>query len=147
LVGDAKAVTFRCRNSGGRGRFRLLAHGDYPAPSSAQRHVASLPLAPFNVTPTEFALGPGDECDLHVDYAPLELGEHRASFVMVCDNCQVDNSILKENSSPQTHAPAPRTHHTLRFSCFVCLSLSLSLSLGWDTHSYLHAKKCPALEL
>ena len=46
-------------------------------------------MDPFNVTPTEFALEPGQEVALSVDYLPLELGEHRASFVLVCDNCQV----------------------------------------------------------
>ena len=27
--------------------------------------------------------------EIGVDYVPLELGEHRASFVMVCDNCDI----------------------------------------------------------
>lgn len=89
LVGDAQAISFRCKNRGGHGKFRLLSPADYPSPSVAQRHLKALNLEPFNVTPTEFALGPGEECEIIVDYAPLALGEHRAQFIMVCDNCQV----------------------------------------------------------
>jgi len=98
-VGDAQAISFRCKNRGGHGKFRLLSPADYPSPSVAQRYLKSLKLEPFNVTPTEFALGPGEECELIVDYAPLALGEHRAHFIMVCDNCQVRSSSLEKKKS------------------------------------------------
>jgi len=89
LVGDAKSVTFTCRNDGGPGKFRLLSPDDYPEPSTAQRNLFSLRMEPFNITPTEFSLEAGEEVNLCVDYVPLELGSHSAAFVMVCDNCQV----------------------------------------------------------
>lgn len=89
LVGDAKSVTFTCRNTGGAGRFRLLTPEDYPQPSAAQRHNVALRMYPFNVSPTEFSLEPGEAVDICIDYVPLELGKHSVSFVMLCDNCQV----------------------------------------------------------
>jgi hypothetical protein len=48
LVGDAKSVTFKCKNSGGRGKFRLLCPEDFPEPRTAQRNLVSLRMDPFN---------------------------------------------------------------------------------------------------
>mmetsp|Transcript_28938 Transcript_28938/g.67308 ORF Transcript_28938/g.67308 Transcript_28938/m.67308 type:complete len:2187 (+) Transcript_28938:98-6658(+) len=89
LVGDAKCITFDCHNVGGRGRFRLLMPEDFPEPSAAQRDNLALRMPPFNVTPTEFALNTGDSVEITVDYVPLELGQHQAKFILVCDNCQI----------------------------------------------------------
>jgi hypothetical protein len=50
------------------------------------------------VTPTEFSLASGEEVSIIIEYIPLELGSHEASFVLVCDNCQISTYSIKGQS-------------------------------------------------
>lgn len=84
LIGDAQRSSLQCTNTGGAGRFEVVAEVQ-----DELLEGRSLRIPPFTVYPTQFELRKGESVDLVFEYVPLNPGQSSRTFVIRCDNGQV----------------------------------------------------------
>jgi hypothetical protein len=100
LVGDASRVVFKCFNSGGVGKYRILHPDNYPrVPVDFDwEGMGCVRVPPFTVYPIEFTLRRNESIDITVEYVPRSLGNHEESLFLLCDNSQVQELLIRGSS-------------------------------------------------
>lgn len=104
LVGTFSTTRLPCKNTGGRARFWLMTEENWAKYESSASQFLSVnsdqnascssnsgqvQLGAFTLSPSEMELDTGESVELLLQYVPSCIGEQRAKFVMVCDNCLV----------------------------------------------------------
>ncbi|XP_066498604.1 deleted in lung and esophageal cancer protein 1 isoform X3 [Hoplias malabaricus] len=97
LVGGVKFMEVLCRNDGqSAGTFCVMPKTEWPAPSLRSAVKASFAeQPPFAVSPTLFALLPGQAVVMEVVFFPTAAESCAQSFTIICDNCQVKDFSIQ----------------------------------------------------
>ncbi|KAM3860691.1 deleted in lung and esophageal cancer protein 1 [Diretmus argenteus] len=97
LIGGVKCVEFLCCNDGlSAGTFCIMPKNQWPA--SNLRSVVTTAFAeqpPFAVSPSLFALQPGQSTVVEVVFFPTLAEKCCQVFTIVCDNCQVKDVTIQ----------------------------------------------------
>ncbi|XP_054621625.1 deleted in lung and esophageal cancer protein 1 isoform X2 [Dunckerocampus dactyliophorus] len=91
LIGGVKCVEFQCQNVGlSAGTFCIIPKNQWPA-TNPRLVVASSysDQPPFAISPSFFALQPGEATVVEVVFFPTTTEKSCELFTIVCDNCQV----------------------------------------------------------
>ncbi|KAM9187327.1 deleted in lung and esophageal cancer protein 1 [Dugong dugon] len=95
LIGGVKMTRFVCKNVGfSVGKFCIMPKKSWPPPSF--RAVATCGFVeqlPFGILPSVFELAPGQAILVEVLFLPTSLEEAKQTFVIVCDNCQIQELV------------------------------------------------------
>lgn len=97
LIGGVKFVEFLCQNVGlSPGAFYIIPKHQWPAANlrSASRTFFS-EQPPFAVSPSLFALQPGETTVVEVVFFPTTAEKICQVFTVVCDNCQVKDITVQ----------------------------------------------------
>ena len=94
FVDGRRTVSLSVRNQGGAGRFLIIPDSEWPNPPEGVNNRPHVDLAPFRISPAQFALGGGEAMELRIDLAPDRTGPFDQGFRMVCDNCAVHRYVL-----------------------------------------------------
>nr|XP_020141048.1 deleted in lung and esophageal cancer protein 1 isoform X2 [Microcebus murinus] len=96
LIGGVKLTRFICKNVGfSVGKFCIMPQKSWPPPSF--RAVATFGFVeqlPFGILPSVFELAPGYATLVEVLFFPRTLGKAEQSFIIVCDNCQIQELVI-----------------------------------------------------
>ncbi|XP_072544966.1 deleted in lung and esophageal cancer protein 1 isoform X3 [Salminus brasiliensis] len=97
LVGGVKFMEVLCRNDGqSAGTFCIMPKKQWPASSLRSAVKASFAeQPPFAVSPSLFALLPGQAVVMEVVFFPTAAEICAQSFTIVCDNCQVKDFTIQ----------------------------------------------------
>ncbi|XP_037004212.2 deleted in lung and esophageal cancer protein 1 isoform X2 [Artibeus jamaicensis] len=95
LVGGMKASRFLCKNVGfSAGKFCVMPKKSWPPPSfRAIATTGFVEQPPFGIMPSVFELAPGQAVPVEVLFLPTSLGEVEQTFIITCDNCQIQELV------------------------------------------------------
>ncbi|KAM6314877.1 LOW QUALITY PROTEIN: deleted in lung and esophageal cancer protein 1 [Aegotheles albertisi] len=93
LVGGIKVTMILCRNVGfSTGKFCIMPKKDWPPPNfKAVATVGFVIQDPFGIHPAAFELSPGQSTTVEVMFFPFCPGVSQQTYIIVCDNCQVND--------------------------------------------------------
>lgn len=90
LLGHSLVTEFHCKNSGGRGSFKVVGEEDWPGENIDVSESEPMELAPFTFEPSSFKLFTGDDMTIKISFFPQESGNFVRNFKMLCDNCKIE---------------------------------------------------------
>ncbi|XP_034024820.1 deleted in lung and esophageal cancer protein 1 [Thalassophryne amazonica] len=97
LIGGVKFVDFLCKNVGqSAGTFCIIPKNKWPASNLKcfmKTYFCELP--PFAISPSLFALQPGETTVVEVVFFPTTAERRHQVFTIVCDNCQVKDISIE----------------------------------------------------
>ncbi|KAK9527708.1 hypothetical protein VZT92_014247 [Zoarces viviparus] len=97
LIGGVKFVEFLCKNiSFSAGTFCIIPKNQWPASnlrSAARTYFSEQP--PFAISPSFFALQPGEATIVEVVFFPTTAERSCQVFTVACDNCQVTDISIE----------------------------------------------------
>ncbi|XP_065053136.1 deleted in lung and esophageal cancer protein 1-like isoform X2 [Rhopilema esculentum] len=97
LVGGSKTVQLPCINSGGEGRFVILAKDEWKSRSFQELYdkEEEVSIGPFVIQPSSFHLQPNDCINLTMSFSPDAVKKFQEHLVMLCDNCQIKKFTIE----------------------------------------------------
>nr|XP_057916295.1 deleted in lung and esophageal cancer protein 1 isoform X2 [Doryrhamphus excisus] len=97
LIGGVKCVEFPCQNVGlSAGTFCIIPKNQWPATNPRSVVAGSYSdQPPFAISPSFFALQPGEATIVEVVFFPTTTEKSREIFTIACDNCQVKDISLQ----------------------------------------------------
>ncbi|XP_048190439.1 LOW QUALITY PROTEIN: deleted in lung and esophageal cancer protein 1 [Perognathus longimembris pacificus] len=97
LIGGIKMTRFVCKNVGfSLGKFCIMPKRSWPPPCFRAVAISGfVEQPPFGVMPSVFELAPGFAILLEVLFLPTALGKVEQTYLVVCDNCQVKELVIK----------------------------------------------------